>query len=179
MLATSDQRRVMGQQDLRFALAVLKHDPAGQLAAMAMNTLRQLAYVDYDGLNQDCFKQPGCWDSLPPQIRETLRSTPSGRGLWPQATMNLILYAVLLASIVVLATVGPAIARLDPERWRLFRTWLIVGFAAMLVCAFFGGAVAEPQYRYQGRLIWLLPLAAGILLLLRRDLANRRTLQLS
>jgi hypothetical protein len=175
MLASSEQRRTMGQQDVQFALAVLKHDAAGQLAAILTNTVRQLAYIDYDGLNQNCFDQVGCWDSLPPQVRATLRSTPSGRGLWPQTAMNLILYVVVLGSLAALAVISPAIAQRDPERWRLLRTWLLVGFAAMIVCAFFGGAVAEPQYRYQGRLIWLVPLAAGIALLVRRDSAHKLT----
>jgi hypothetical protein len=174
MLATVDQLRTMGAQDVGFALAVLRHDPVGQLSAMARNTARQLAYIDYDGLNQDCFGQPDCWDSLPPKLRDDLRSTPSGRGLWPQKAMNALLYIAVLGSLAVLAVVGPAIARRDPDRWRLLRTWLLVGFAAMLVCAFFGGAVAEPQYRYQGRLIWLVPLLAGLATLIRLQLRKNR-----
>ena len=87
--------------------------------------------------------------------------------------MNILLYAVVLSSLAALALVSPAIARRDPDRWRLLRTWLLVGFAAMLVCAFFGGAVAEPQYRYQGRLIWLVPLLASIAILIRLQLAGK------
>ena len=89
--------------------------------------------------------------------------------------MNGVLYVVVLGSLAGLAALSPSIARQDPERWRLFRTWLLVGFAAMLVCAFFGGAVAEPQYRYQGRLIWLVPFMAAIALLIRLQLKRRET----
>ena len=173
LLASVEQRRTMGEQDVAFALAVLRHDPAGQIGAMARNTARQLAYIDYDGLNQDCFAEPGCWESLPPRVRAELRSTPSGQGRWPQAAMNVLLYVAVLGSLAALAIVAPEIARRDPERWRLLRTWLLVGLAAMLVCAFFGGAVAEPQYRYQGRLVWLVPLAAGIAILIRLQLGRR------
>ena len=173
MLVSSDQRRIMGEQDTAFALAVLKYDPISQIGAIGRNTVRQLAYIDYDGLNQDCFADPRCWETLPTKLRDRLRATPSGQGQWPQGAMNGLLYVAVIASFAALAITRPAIARADPERWRSLRTWLLVGFAAMLVCAFFGGAVAEPQYRYQGRLIWLVPLAAGIAILIRLQL--RRT----
>jgi hypothetical protein len=171
MLADAEQRLRMGQQDIPFALAVLKYDPNGELSAMAKNTVRQLLWIDYDGLNQNCFGNSKCWASLPSGIRAKLRSTPSGRGEWPQAVMNDILYAVVVLALIGLAFMLPAIARHDPPRWRLIREWLIIGFAGMLVCAFFGGAVADPQYRYQGRLIWLVPLMAILAFLVRRQIS--------
>lgn len=174
MLVSTDQRRAMGEQDIAFALAVLKYDPIGQISAMARNTVRQLAYIDYDGLNQNCFDDPRCWEALPTKLRDRLRATPSGQGEWPQGLMNALLYVAVIASFAVLAITSPGIARGDPERWRSLRTWLLVGFAAMLVCAFFGGAVAEPQYRYQGRLIWLVPLAAGIAFLIRSQIRREQ-----
>ena len=173
MLATPEERRKMGEEDVAFALAVLRYDFTGQLAAMARNTVRQLTYIDYDGLNQNCFARPNCWRALPQSQREKLRHTPSGQGLWPERFMNGLLYTVVLGSLAILAVLGPSIARQDPERWRLLRTWLLVGFAAMFVCAFFGGAVAEPQYRYQGRLIWLVPFMAGVSLLIHLQLKRR------
>jgi len=54
------------------------------------------------------------------------------------------------------------IARRRPRQWILLREWLLLGLTAMLVSSFFGGAVADPQYRYQGRLIWLVPFFAAI-----------------
>lgn len=170
MLADVEQRRLMGEQDKQFAIAVLRFDPVGQAGSLVRNTFRQLVYIDYDGLNQDCFSKPECWESLPPKVRNKLRNTPSGQGLWPQATMNALLYIVVLASLAGIAVLSRPISRRSPEWWQLFRTWLIVGMTAMLVCSFFGGAVAEPQYRYMGRMIWLVPFAAGIALLMFRKL---------
>jgi hypothetical protein len=169
MLANADERRLMGQEDVPFALAVLRYDFAGETAMMARNTLRQLLYIDYDGLNQDCFDQPDCWTSLPTPVRAKLQATPSGRGKWSQPLMNVVQYIAVLGSLLCLAWVTPYLRRSDPDRWQLLRNWLLVGFAAMLACCFFGGAVADPQYRYQGRLIWLLPLMSGIALLVRRQ----------
>jgi len=52
----------------------------------------------------------------------------------------------------------------------------VLTLVAMLVCSFFGGAVSDPQYRYQGRLIWLVPFFAAIAFCLwRRALASKRS----
>jgi hypothetical protein len=177
MLANSEQRRLMGEQDVRFALAVIAYDPAGELAIMARNTLRQLFWIDYDGLNQDCFNRADCWTSLPPTIRTELRDSPSGQGLWPEAWMNAVLYGVVVAALLILVASAPALMRNDRQRGRLLREWLLLTLAGMLVCSFFGGAVADPQYRYQGRLIWLVPFMGAIALLIMVQL--RRAAQRS
>jgi hypothetical protein len=171
MLGNAEERLRMGQQDIPFAVAVLRYDPAGELWAMARNTVRQFFWFDYDGLNQNCFARADCWNSLPESVRAKLRSTPSGRGEWPQGVMNGILYAVVALALIALVLLLPAIARTDPRRWYLLRQWLMVGFAGMLVCSFFGGAVADPQYRYQGRLIWLVPLMAAVAYLVWRQVS--------
>ena len=173
MLRNIEERRLMGEQDLGFALAVLEYDPLGELSMMGRNTFRQLFWIDYDGLNQTCWYRPNCWASLPPQLRAELHASPSGQALWPQKWMNALLYAVVIASLVILVVSGREIARDSPRRWRLLREWLLLGFVGMLVCSFFGGAVADPQYRYQGRLIWLVPFMAGVALLLQLQLRRR------
>jgi len=174
MLADAGQRLRMGQQDTAFALAVLKYDPPGELRAMTRNTFRQFLWIDYNGLNQDCFAAgPDCWASLPAPIRAKLQSTPSGRGLWPQAAMNALLYVTVGASFLLFAVALPVIGRRRSSDWSLLREWLLLTLVAMLVCSFFGGAVSDPQYRYQGRLIWLVPFFAAVAFCLwRRALAT-------
>jgi hypothetical protein len=130
---------------------------------MTRNTIRQFFWIDYDGLNQNCFATgPDCWSSLPAPIRSKLQTTPSGRGAWPQASMNALLYVTVSLSLLLFALALPAIARGRPREWILLREWLLLAVVAMLVCSFLGGAVSEPQYRYQGRLVWLVPLFAAI-----------------
>lgn len=172
MMGNAQQRLLMGQQDTRFAFAVFRFDPSGVLSAVVRNTLRQLLWIDYGGLNQNCFSDRNCWGSLPSPIRAKLRTTPSGQGLWPQAFMNVILYAAVLASLLFLVIALPQIARDDKSRWLLMREWLSLAFVGMFVSCFFGGAVADPQYRYQGRLIWIVPLIAGISYWMRQRVAR-------
>ena len=162
MLASADERRRMGEEDISFALSVLRFDPAGQVARILRNTFEQLTLIEYRGLNQNCFHVSDCWQSLPEPIREELKQTPSGRGLWPEKQMTVLLQVTVILSILAIAAARTPMVRDNPDAWRLMRTWLLLLGGAMLVNSFFGGAVAEPQYRYQTRLFWLVPLFAAV-----------------
>jgi hypothetical protein len=166
MLATLQERRRMSEEDLAFAFAVLRSDPFGQIAMSLRNSLRQLLWIDYDGLNQGCWEKADCWDSLPPRELAKLKTTPSGRNAWPQEAMNVLLYAVVILSLATIPFAYRRIKRVAPERAATVRMWMLVGFAGMLVSCVLGGAVADPQYRYQGRLIWMVPFLAAILVLM-------------
>ena len=85
--------------------------------------------------------------------------------------MNALLYAAVLASFAVIALLGRGLATADPAATATLRTWALVGGAVIVVCCGFGGAVVEPQYRYQGRLIWLVPFFAALVFLLHRRAA--------
>lgn len=167
LLAAPAERQRMGNEDIAFALAVLRYDPAGEIRMMAFNTLRQLAWIDYDGLNTGCPRsEPDCWAALPPPVRATLEASPSGRNAWPVAAMNALLYLAVLGSAAIVAIGLPRLARRDPAAARALTLWLLLGATAFLTNAFFGGAVADPQYRYTGRMVWLLVLP-GVIVALR------------
>lgn len=169
-LLNSEERSRMGREDTQFALAVWKSYPLDESYMIFRNTVRQIAWIDYDGLNQNCFANSNCWNALPTNVRQTLRRSLSGRGMWPQQAMNFLLYVVVLGSICYLVVNYRHFQKLAPETEKVMRMWLIIGGAAMVVCAVFGGAVADPQYRYQGRLIWLIPLFAALIFLKSRSL---------
>lgn len=166
MLATPEQRRLMGEQDVAFAAAVLRAYPVEQITASVQDTIRQLLWIDYDALNQGCGSGPECWESLPPGVRARFMQTPSGRNAWPRDLMNGVLYAAVIGSLLALAVTMPVLARHDRDGFERMRNVLVITGVGMLVCCFFGGAVADPQYRYQGRLIWL-PVFFGLIAVLR------------
>jgi len=168
LLAAPDERRRMGNEDVAFAAAVFASYPAWQSAMMLRNTVRQLLWIDYDGLNQGCFKRPDCWQSLPAGVRNDLRASPSGRNAWPVTAMNALLYVVTIGALLAIVLLYKGVTRAAPTEAPMLRTWMLVGAAGMLASAFFGGAMVEPQYRYQGRLVWLIPLLAGVIILLLR-----------
>lgn len=165
-------RARMASEDTAFAMAVLRAHPVRQPLMMARNTLAQLAEFPLTGLNEGCFADRGCWASLPPNVRDRMRHTPGGRNAWPVPALNLLLYAVVIVSLAVLAALASALRR--TARGRDLLLWCACTAAAMLACAFLGGAVSSPQWRYQGRLVWLIPFLAAIAVLLWRD-ARRLT----
>ena len=167
LLASPSERKRMGLEDRAFALAVMTTYPAWQSSKIIRNTVQQLLWIEYDGLNTGCFDAAQCWNSLPPNVRKDLRVSASGQSAWPASLMNLVLCAVVLLSVIALTILWPTLWKTSPRMARWLRMWIILIVAGMLGNAILGGAGVEPQYRYQGRLIWLLPLLASILVLLR------------
>ncbi|HWI87218.1 MAG TPA: hypothetical protein VNT42_12980 [Sphingomonas sp.] len=168
LAASPEDRARMSAEDTRFALAVWKAYPARQTGMIIYNSLLQMVDFSYEGLNKGCFAEADCWSSLPPNVRDQLRHSVGGRNLWPSRAMNLILYVVVGLSVVVIAAGLPALWRRTPALAKDMTIWLALAFVAMLICDILGGAVSEPQYRYQGRIIWLVPFFAAIIALLDR-----------
>ena len=168
LTATPEQRARMSAEDTRFAIAVWKAYPLRQTGMIAYNSLRQMLTFPYEGLNVGCFAKPDCWASLPPETRDQLRDSLSGRNMWPGRTMTLLLYFAVGLAVVVITLGLPAMWRSRPAEARAMTAWLILGFIPMAICDILGGAVSEPQYRYQGRLIWLVVLFGVIVFLVNR-----------
>lgn len=174
MLGTAEQRRRMGEEDVAFALAVVRAYPVEQVTASFLNTARQFVWINYDSLNQGCRPRPDCWENLPPIVHDRFDGTPSGRNLWPQSLMNVILHVTVIGSLIALVAAMTALRARDRNVYASLRNALLVVLTAMLVCSFFGGAVADPQYRYQGRLSWLPVLFAVIATLCARRVERSR-----
>lgn len=169
LFANPEERRLLGAEDGAFAWAVFKFDPVGQTGMIIRNTFRQLLWIEYTGLNVGCFEAPYCWDSLPTTVREALKRTPSGQNAWPEGAFTVVLRAATAVSFMVLLIGMWNLARTSRDEFTVVRLWVLVTLAAMLASAAFGGAGVEPQHRYQGRLIWLLPFYAIIVVgLVRR-----------
>ena len=172
MLLPSEQRFRMAAEDGRFALAVFRAYPIRQSAMIFYNTAKQLGTFALAGLNTGCFNLPGCWSSLPDGIRGQLTRTLSGRNAWPVHFLSIWLYGVVISSILVIALILVPLRRKLPVAGATLMVWLVLAFIAILTCSIFGGAISEPQYRYQGRLIWLVPFLASITFLLWRRAIN-------
>lgn len=67
--------------------------------------------------------------------------------------------------VLLLAALGAGIglARALRARWREGYALVLCVLAALAANAFVGGALSKPHYRYQARIIWLLPLAAVLI----------------
>lgn len=167
LLASPAERAAMATQDKAFALAVLRAYPLQQGWMILRNSGEQLLSFDSTLLNYECGKAEPCGFALPPVDRARLLHSLGGRALWPQRLIGIVHYsAVGLALIVLLvwATKGRRGRFSGAERDILI--WIAMAAAGMTINAVLGGAISEPQTRYQARIIWLLPflaLLAGLL----------------
>jgi hypothetical protein len=179
LLADPETRDALAQEDTAFAWAVFKAYPLQQSKMLLWNLVEQSSSFDSGWLNYGCFDQPGCWDTVPPALRATMARSLSGRNLWPDRAITALHYTVVCLSLAVLligvARIASRIAKAD-ERERLYLLWIALLVAALIVNAFLGGSISEPQSRYQGRVIWLLPFAAWIYLAMQMQKGRREAL---
>ncbi|RVT95123.1 hypothetical protein EOD43_09315 [Sphingomonas crocodyli] len=170
-LASPEERRAMSAQDTAFAIAVLKAYSIAQTHAMLRNSLSQLVRFDV-GINYGCGDISPCWPSIPEPEHARMMRSLSGQNGWPVDAIW------ALHKIVVAASVLGLLVWMATRPWRRdgaerdLALWLALFAVAMLVNAVLGGAVSEPQWRYQGRIVWILPLFAWVALMIARRKAK-------
>ena len=163
MPADPATRRSMSAEDGAFARAVLEADPLGVATAMVRNTVRQAVDFGNDGLNQGCFDAPDCWTSLPAGQRDRLQASLSGRRLWPNRMLDVVQYGVVVVSLAFVGIRLGRSRRATTSATADLRLWFALLLVALVVNAAVCGAVSIPQYRYQARIIWLLPFLGALL----------------
>ena len=163
LFADPATRQRLSAEDTAFGRAVLAAYPLQEGGMMAWNTWRQITDFTSALMNQPCFADVACsGDQLPEAVRARLRSTPSGQDRWPVDALAALHYATVLASLIVLAVAGVQLWRKDREEGRRLLLWITLLAVAMMLNGFFGGAISEPQGRYQARIVWIVPLLALI-----------------
>ena len=165
MPADPATRARLSAEDGRFFVAAARAHPVQTLAAMARNTIQQMIDFRNGGVDQRGWD----WSALPPSERARLEATAAGRGLWPVPLLDAVHYLAVAAGLVLLAAGLGRAARHPTPVGRDLALWAVLFLVAMLVNDVLGGAISIPQYRYQARLIWILPLLGLLALpLLRR-----------
>ncbi len=177
-IAEPRTRLKMEQEELPFALATLAYDPVGQVVASTKNWLEQIGnfWVEDPIRNPQVFLKDPYWSStslrlLVPDAREC---RPWGPGCAPPFY---ILPLALWHGLILLLSLGfmgwrlsrpdvrEAVFRRRPD-WsspvvRLFAAALVL-VAAVLVNAAVCGVLSGVFPRYQARVVWLVPLGAGL-----------------
>lgn len=168
LLADAPTRRRMSLEDMAFARAVALAYPVRTVGLAMWNSLLQIANFKTDILDERCFANPVCTGGqFPEPLARQIGASPAGRGLWPAAPLTFVAYGAVVASLIALTVLLPGLRRIDRNAARLLALWLALLALAMAANAFLGGAISEPQSRYQARIIWLLPFFALITLFLR------------
>lgn len=151
------QRR-LAEQDSRLAWETLRAYPVEVVRHSAAASVRQLFMVKADIFNL----HPSEIGELPPRYAQELSRSRSAAGKMPMQFFNIGIYLTTLMAMGLLLFV---LARGGSREHRVAAVLLLgTVFANALVT----GALSKPHNRYNARLLWVLPLAAGAILISAR-----------
>lgn len=180
LLATDAERRALSDEDRKFALTVIKHYPVDQIKASLSNAISQALLFDSKWLNYDCNASPECWSSVPEPVRLNMAKSISGKGEWPILMISNFQNFIVFISAIIIAI--HIFIKFNEKKSEIYENksdiqtiliWIALVLFALAVNAFLGGALSEPQNRYQGRIVWLIPFLAWLLVLSRQRDALR------
>jgi hypothetical protein len=164
--ASSADRRALGAEQARFALAAARAYPLQQALASARNAALQVVDTELSDFNY----KPSLRDSLtartPPATAAVIRRTLAYREAWPLGPLWALQAAATLAALAAAAWLVSrprfGIANPDAAPAGLLFALVVVGVLANgVVC----GVLSTLYGRYEARVVWTLPLAACALAL--------------
>ena len=161
-LSDPDARRSLSDEQFRFVLAVFRFDPVGEIAAVLKDTLLQIGSVSLLKYNYDAAMRDAFSTQMPPRYVAAEERTKAWSGTLPVISISVIVITVTLASLIYLLRALISFDSRSADERDLRRLSVIV-ILGILANDFACGALSEPDERYQARLIWLLPLAAGLI----------------
>jgi hypothetical protein len=164
--ATPAQQQQMLQQEVPLVLATIRAYPGAQLRVSLANFRQELNNFGLWDFTANPWMQSELNKVMPGALPRYLRTRQAQTRL-PTDLLTTVQQWVVLASTL-------AIAVLVPLLWR-WRRWRMLGLVAVVVPtvianAFITSVLSEVDSRYQARVIWLIPLVAGLIVL---DLLGR------
>ena len=165
------ERRALGAEQARFALAVVRAYPLQQVQASLQNAWAQVWTTELSDFNYKPSLQAGFAQTLPPDTVATMAHTLAAGRSWPlglmwviqSATLAVLLGAAALANRTAPRTPGPA------QVVAAARRLVVLCLAGVLANGVICGVFSTLYGRYQARTAWVLPLAALAWLMARRQ----------
>jgi hypothetical protein len=159
--ASEQTKERLRQEEIPFVLAVLRAYPREQLSKSAANFWHQLMTFDLEIFD------PNEWiaqvfDRVLPGERSRYMQSRQARGTLPYRVFTSIQDCTVIVSVALIGV-------FTPRMWRR-RSPRLAGLGLVIVStvvanAFVTGILSMVENRFQSRVIWLLPLLAGILVL--------------
>jgi hypothetical protein len=161
-----EKRRELGNEQYRFAAAVLAYDPVGQIAAWLNDGFQQLRMV---GLSDFLWAADQAFLRLPRDHAERMARSSVWRKDFPIKIFSaLTIFAAILSFMFVCVTLIRYWRDVSVEQ-KIFCFVILLGEVSnALIC----GALSGPHERYQARLTWLIPVV-GLLLCYERWLCSQ------
>lgn len=163
--ATNAEQRRMIREQWDVVIPALLAYPGLQLRAAAANTLEQLMLNGVEEFAWEDRLRRQMASLFPTQLPTLMATRVAGTEAAWWRPLNLLYGAVLLLALgVILARLAGAWRPADPAAARREVAWLLMLLAGVLANAVLSGALSEAHSRYGARVIWVLPLAAALLL---------------
>jgi hypothetical protein len=159
-LSESEGKRLM-QEEMPFVLATARAYPREQLARSAANFWDQLRVFGLFDLGSSSWMLDQ-FEPVVPAARTSYLASRQARDALPLEEFSSLQFWAVIVSLLL-------IAALLPHLWRRRSSPLpglaFVIFAAVIANALVTGSLSMVEDRFQSRVIWLIPLLAGILIL--------------
>ena len=156
--ATREGDNRIREEEIPFALGVLRTYPRQELGLMASNFWEQLSTFGLWDLAPNEWALENLESALPGKKADYLKGWQANDEL-PLGFYSELQYWVVAVSLAAIALLLPFLA--GRRSLRLLGLALIV-LSTLLANALLAGALSNVEDRYQCRVIWLLPLAAGL-----------------
>jgi hypothetical protein len=151
------ERKALGEEQYRFAAAVLAYDPVGQITATLSDGVQQLKAM---GLSDFTDGAEQAFAQLPPVYAEQMISSRLWQQDFPIASFSKLTVLVAMFSLIFIVVTLIKHWNTISASQKLFCFVIFLGqFANALIC----GGLSGPHERYQARLAWLIPLVALLL----------------
>jgi hypothetical protein len=162
-LADRETKRALSDEQVAFAFAVFRHAPLQVIGGAARDVVLQLQRFSLDNMEVTPKARANFSSSFPPDVWAGIRGSRIAQG---DGFLDLMSRFNLIAVLGSLAVLGAALAG-GRQRWQANPglTWFCVLLVTgVVVNAVVCGALASPDPRFQTRVIWLIPLAALLLI---------------
>ena len=169
--ASADDRRALGAEQTRFALAVVQAYPVRQALVSAGNAALQTVDTDLSDFNYKPSLRASLSARMPPAPAAALRGSLAWREAWPLGPLWALQSAMNLVSLAAAGWLAmrrePGAATAETAPGVLLFGLIVVGVLANgMVC----GVLSTLYGRYEARVVWTLPLAACALALVASPL---------
>ena len=159
--ASEPTKARLREEEIPFVLATLRAYPREQLSKSAVNFWHQLTTFDLSLFHPDDWVLQE-FDRVLPGERSSYVQSRQVRDALPYKVFTSIQDCTVIVSLVVIGVFAPRMWR--GRSPRLAGLGLVI-ISAVVANAFVTGILSMVENRFQSRVIWLLPLLAGILVL--------------
>jgi hypothetical protein len=159
--ASEQTKAQLREEEIPFVLATLRAYPREQLSKSAVNFWHQLTTFDLSLFHPDDWVLQE-FDIVLADERSSYLQSRQARDALPLRVFTSIQDCTIIVSLMLIGVFAPRIwVRLSP---RLTGLGLVI-VSTVIANAFVTGILSMVENRFQSRVIWLLPLLAGILAL--------------